>query len=138
MILEEIKNIRVNDGELRKFGIIMGVILGLLGGVLLWRGKDSSPYFLIFSLFFVASGFFIPKVLKPVYKVWMAFGIVVGWIMTRVILTALFYLVFTPIGLTARLFGKNFLSRRFDKDCQSYWLPKGKRTFEKERYENQF
>ena len=138
MIREEIKNIRVNDGELRKFGIIMGVILGLLGGVLLWRGKDSSPYFLIFSLFFVVSGFFIPKILQPVYKVWMAFGIVVGWIMTRVILTALFYLVFTPIGLTARLFGKNFLSRRFDKDSQSYWLPKGKRTFEKERYENQF
>jgi hypothetical protein len=44
-----------------------------------------------------------------------------GWIMPRVILILLFYLIFIPIGLSGRIFGKRFLETNFDKIEKSYW-----------------
>ena len=138
MICEEIKNIRSSKSELRKFGIAMGIVFGLLGGLLLWRAKDSYPYFLFLSFLFMVPGLFIPQILKPIYTVWMSFAIIMGWFMTRMIVTTLFYLIFTPIGFMARSFGKDFFPRQFDQNSQSYWILKKKRTFDKKRYENQF
>ena len=39
----------------------------------------------------------------------MIFAAILGWIMTRVILSLVFYLIMTPIGLITRLLGEDFL-----------------------------
>ena len=49
MIIEEFKKIKSGRRELRKFGITVGVFLGLLVGWFLWREKDYYFYFLILS-----------------------------------------------------------------------------------------
>lgn len=66
----------------------------------------------------------IPAVLKPIYSVWMALAVVLGFIMTRVILTIVFYLVVTPIGLIMRAVGRDPLDRKLDSNASSYWLEK--------------
>lgn len=50
----------------------------------------------------------------------------------------LFYLVVTPIGLLARLFSKDFLNLKFNRNADSYWIPKGEVKFERSNYERQF
>jgi hypothetical protein len=70
---------------------------------------------------------------------WMTLAILMSWVMTRVILSVLFYLGITPMSILARLFGKDFLAIKFDrKDVTSYWIPKEKQVFEKADYEKQF
>ncbi len=138
MIIEEIKNIKSGKRELRKFGIVVGIVLGLLGVLFLWRGKDTYSYFLILSAAFLILGLAVPILLKPIHKVWMTLAELLGWLMTRVILSVLFYLVVTPIGLLARLSGKDFLDSKFDRNANSYWIPKGTVKFEKSNYERQF
>lgn len=56
----------------------------------------------------------------------------------RLILVLLFYLVITPIGVITRLFGKDFLDRRIEKDKGTYWIPRKRAEMRKERYETQF
>ena len=137
MVVEEIKNIKGGKRELRKFGITMGVVLMVLGGFSWWRGKDF--YFLIVSTAFIFLGLVTPFVLKPVNKLWMSLAILMSWFMTRVILSALFYLGLTPMGFLARLFGKDFLEVKFDKSTsKSYWILKDKRKSERNNQENQF
>ena len=68
----------------------------------------------------------------------MIFAIILGWIMTRVILSLLFYVVFTSIGLTLRFFGKQFLELRWDKSKESYWNFRTEEHLKKENYEKQF
>ena len=68
----------------------------------------------------------------------MGFALILGSIMTRVILSVLFYLVITPIGLISKLSGKDFLDLKFDKSVSSYWIPRKKIIFEKANYEKQF
>ncbi|MFX0197132.1 MAG: SxtJ family membrane protein [Candidatus Hodarchaeota archaeon] len=137
-MIEEIKNIKSGRRELRKFGITVGIVLGLLGGLFFWRGRDYYSYFLILSAALILLGLTIPILLKPVYKMWMTLAMLMGWVMTRVILSILFYLVITPIGLLAKLLGKNFLELKFNRNADSYWIPKGKVKSERSCYERQF
>ena len=138
MLLEEIKNIKSEKRDLRNFGITFGVILGLIGGALWWKGKDTYTLFLILSCAFFFLGFVLPGVLKPLQKAWMAFAVVLGFFMTKVILSILFYLVFTAIGLGGRLFGKQFLNLKMDSSKTSYWIKRKSQPFDKAHYERQF
>ena len=134
---ENDKNIKAKN-QLRKFGITVGVVFGLLGALLCWRGKGYYYYFLILCGAFVIPGVIVPMILRPVEKLWMGVAKCMGWVMTRVILSILFYLVLTPTGLIAKLFRKDFLDLKFDRDAESYWIPKEPARTGKERYENQF
>jgi hypothetical protein len=138
MILEEIKRIKSDRKDLRNFGITMGIALGVIGGLLLWRDKPSYFYCVIAAVAFLLSGFVFPAVLKPFQKVWMAISILMGWFMTRVILIVLFYGILTPIGLIGRLCGKDFLDIKLHKNTPSYWVPRDKQEYDKKSYEQQF
>lgn len=138
MIIQEIRSIKSGKKELREFGITFGIVLSLLGGLFLWRGRDYYTWFFIFSGVFISLGVAAPIILKPIQKIWMALAIVIGWVMSRVILIILFYLIITPIGLLAKLFGKDFLNRKFDRTAESYWIMRKSTGFDKRSYENQF
>ena len=138
MIIEEIKNIKSGKSDLRQFGITMGIVLILFGGLFLWRDKDYYIYLFILAAVFIISGIVVPVVLKPIHKIWMTISIILGWIMTRVILSVLFYVVITPTRCLARLFGKQFLDLKIDKSLKSYWIPKKELKLNKADYERQF
>ena len=139
MIIEDIKAIKTGKRELKEFGITMGIILGLLGVLFLWQGRGYYFYFLIISAMFIFLGSVLYTLLTPIYKVWMILTTLLGWFMTRVILCILFFLILTPIGLAARLFGKDFLGLNIGRNnVNSYWIPKKASEFKRENYERRF
>jgi hypothetical protein len=138
VLLEEIKNIKSEKKDLRNFGFTIGIALGVLAGLLWWKEKDTYTIFIVFSLAFIFFGLALPSLLRPLQKAWMTLAVILGWFMTRVILGMLFYLVFTAIGLSGRLFGKQFLNLKMDHTKKSYWIYRKSTVFNKERYEKQF
>jgi hypothetical protein len=136
MLLEELKNIKSQRRDLRNFGLTVGGILAVLGCVLLWREKPSYPYFLATGVLLVASGLAVPFALKPFQKAWMALSILLGWVMTRVILSVLFYLAITPLSLVLRLAGMRFLDK--GRNEKSYWRYRKTEDKDPSRYERQF
>ena len=138
MILNEIKNIKSGKKELREFGVTIGIVFGLLGAFFWWRGKEHYFYFLTVSSVLIVCGLLIPIVLKPLQKVWMALAIVIGSVMTKVILCVLFYFILTPLGLTAKLLGKQFLDLQIDKTKKSHWNYRIIKEFNPSDYEKQF
>jgi hypothetical protein len=138
MILEEIRNIKSEKSDLRKFGITIGIALGLLGGLLWWKGKDTYIIFEIIASIFILLGLALPVLLKPLQKAWMTLAVILGWFMTRVILSILFYLVFSAIGLGARLLGKGFLDLKMDDSKNSYWIKRPRKKFQRDDYERQY
>ena len=137
-IIEEIKNIKGDKSDWKKFGITMGIILTIIGFFLLWEKNNYFEYSFFLAAAFFIPGLFLPSVLKPVYKAWMALSVVMGFIMTRVIMVIIFYLIVTPLGLIASLTGKNFLDMKIDKSVKSYWIVKEKMQKVKADYERQF
>ncbi|MBZ0198758.1 MAG: hypothetical protein K8H86_02745 [Ignavibacteriaceae bacterium] len=137
MIKEELKQIKESPEDLKKFGLTIGAVLVIIAIVLYLYGKQSYFYFLAPGLLLASIGLAIPEMLKPLNKVWMIIAILLGWVMTRVILTILFYLVITPTGLIARLVGKDFLKLRKIKS-ETYWEKREPKTPVKVDYERQF
>ena len=136
--IEEIKNIKSEKSDLRNFGIIVGIILLIISGYLFWKEKESFQIFLAIGITLFLTSITIPVILKPVYLIWMIFATILGWTMTRVILSLLFYFIITPIGLTLRFFGKQFLELRWDKSQDSYWNFRTNEHRQNENYEKQF
>lgn len=138
MLLDEIKNIKSSKKDLRNFGLTVGIVFLVLAGLFFWFEKESSFYLLIIGIVLILLGLLIPKALLPLQKAWMTIAIMIGWFMTRVILSLLFYLVFTPINLISKLFGKKFLDVKIDKSKKSYWSYRTKKVFDQSDYEKQF
>ena len=137
-MFEEIKSIKSEKSDLRNFGFFIGGVLLIISGFLFWKEKESFQIFIAISITLFFTAIAIPVVLKPVYWIWMIFAIILGWIMTRLILSLLFYVVFTSIGLTSRLFGKQFLELHWDKSKESYWNFRTNETIQNKNYEKQF
>lgn len=82
-------------------------------------------------------GLISPNLLRGVEKVWLGLALVLAWVNTRIILTFLFYALFTPIGVIMRLF-RDPLDRRLRDGRVSYWVRKEPKLFDPKAYENQF
>ena len=93
---------------LRNFGLLMAGVLLLVGGWLWWKSAASGPWVLGAAALLAAIGLAVPAALKPFYKGWMILAVIMGWVMTRVVLTLVYYLVLTPIGFLGRAFGEQF------------------------------
>ncbi|MBU0529150.1 sxtJ [bacterium] len=120
-MIEEIKNINTDKQEIRKFGFLVGGVLIAISIFMLWKALSYYQLVFVIGALFILLGIFIPKILKPIYIIWMTFATILGWIMTRVILIILFYLIVTPIGLIARIFGAKFLDLSWQSNVKSYW-----------------
>jgi hypothetical protein len=138
MIFEEIKEIKSDKKELRKFGFTIGIVLLVIGSAFLYFGKPSGPYFIGFGTLLCLIGLINPSLLKLVHKIWMGLSVVLGFIMTRVILTILFFFVFMPIRFIARTFGKKFIDLNFKEKTDSYWNKRNSKIYEPIDTERQF
>ena len=126
--------------DLRKFGLMVGGILLLLGFFLLWRGRHATIQISLWAIggSLIVFGAIAPKVLRPVYVAWMKFALILGWVNSRILLSLIFFLLFTPIGLIMRLFGRDALNRRMSGESDSYWVKREPITSAKEHAERQF
>ena len=108
--------------ELRKFGLITGAIVIVLFGLLLpWVFDYSWPVWpWVFAGISCFWGLVHPDSLFIIYRAWMKFGHIAGWINTRIILGIMFFAIFFPAGLLMRIFAKDPMARKLDDAAQSY------------------
>jgi len=100
--------------ELRKFGLLVGGIFAAWAGYTAWRRGIGAAVYAAGgggSLLLVL-GATAPRLLGPLYFLWMRLAGVLGWINTRILLGLMFFLVVTPIALIGRLSGRDALQRR--------------------------
>ena len=136
-MLEEIKNKKSKKSDIRKFGITISIILMIIAGFLFWKEKDSYQIFIAAGALFCLTGFILPIILKPFFIAWMTFAIILGWFMTRLILSLVFYGIMTPIGVFSRILGKEFLKLNLDNN-NTYWSYRKIHVLKKTHYEKQF
>ena len=107
--------------ELRIFGLTMTIAFAVLGLIFIWR--DFTGWIVLFCIsgFFLLTGLALPFILRPIEWLWMKVAHVIGIVMTYVLLTLTYYFIITPIGLLMRLFGRDPMKRKFDKNAGSYW-----------------
>jgi hypothetical protein len=115
-----------SDGkQLRKFGLMVGGIFCAIG---LWpaiiRGQNPRLWAVTIGVLLLIPALVAPRILGPVYQVWMTAGEALGWINTRILLGVVFYGLITPMGLIMRLCGNNTMRRTYEPGVESYRVVK--------------
>ena len=117
--------------ELRKFGFTTAAIVAALFGLALpWLfGRAWARWPWIVAVLLALPAGFAPALLATVHRAWTAVGSVLGWINTRILLAAAFYLVVMPVGVVMRLVGRDPM-RRAKSVGPSYRQPSTERAAE--------
>ena len=118
----------------RSFGIIFFIFFLLIALYPLIYSGEIRVWSAIISLIFLVLGLLNSTILTPPNKLWFKFGIFLSNIISPLIMGIIFFLVVTPIGLIMRIFGKDVLNLKYNKN-QSYWIEK---KGPKSKMKNQF
>ena len=111
--------------ELRRFGLSFGCAFGVIGSLLLWRGREAGPWVLGIAATVALAGLVAPQLLRPLEKV---LATLLRWVMatiTYVVLVFAFFFLITPMGFLLRLLGKDLLAMKphSAEGAESYWVP---------------
>ena len=136
-VKHELNILDTSKKKLRQFGILIG---SLIIPIIIWLYHPNPigyiGYILIFiSIILILGGIIYPNSLKRVYILWMGLAFIIGWIVSRVLLSVLFLFVLTPLGILGKLFKKEFLNLKFKRGDKSYWIEKDNREI---KYDKMF
>ncbi len=109
---------------LRQFAVLCCVVALVIAGRRAWHGQvDLWTWAIVGTGMAIAlAGLLRPMLVRGVYTAAMIVAFPIGWTVTRVILMAVFYLMFTPLALVFRLMGRDELQlKRPAGDRESYW-----------------
>ena len=137
-IRAEIRALRADPQDLRKFSWTVGGAILLFGALLAWRDVSWYPWLLWIGGVLAGVGSVAPVLVRPFFWAWMSFAIALGFVMTRVILTVFFFVVLTPVGLFFKLIGRDALHRKIDRGAATYWLKKEYPIADRTRFEKFF
>ncbi len=117
---------RPSPRTLRQFAGLWLVFWAGLAALRVWRGQsDGVAWFLaVLAVVIGGLGLVQPRLVRYIYTGWMVAAFPIGWTVSRVMLGALFFLVFTPIGLVFRLTGRDSLRLKHGAGG-SYWIKRG-------------
>ena len=106
---------------LREFGLVFAAGLMLIFGLLLpWIWDKAWPTWpWIAAAAFGGTGLILPQALKPFYLLWL-----------------LFFVMFAPVALLMKVFGRDPLTRQLDKSATTYRIASDKPP--RERLERPF
>ncbi|MDD5309129.1 MAG: SxtJ family membrane protein [Deltaproteobacteria bacterium] len=115
-------NWRPDARELRGFGATVAVGFGVIGLALrFWLERpQASLWVWIVGGAIGVVGLTGTRLALPLYWAWMGVAFVIGNVISRVVMAALYYGLFTPMGLFMRLFGEDKL--RLKRREGTYWI----------------
>jgi hypothetical protein len=115
--------------DLRSFGLVVGGVFAIIGvWPLALHALPVRTWALAVAAPLVVAALTVPRALRYPYRVWMFVGHCLGWVNARVLMTLIFFLVFTPIALVMRLMKRDALRRRLDPSASTYRVIVAPRT----------
>jgi len=124
----------VKIGSNRSFGIVFFVVFLIISIFPLINDGNLRVWSLIISIIFFILGLINSNILTPLNKIWFKFGVILGQIVSPIVMSIIFFLVVTPIGILMRILKKDLLNLKIN-DNKSYWIEKSE---PKSKMRNQF
>ena len=136
-------NWKPNKKELRQFGaVFMGGFLIIGVAKYFWPfpwliSKDQTAGLWLMGIGAVVGGIGLTgsRIALPFYWAWLGIAFVLGNVMSRIIISLIYFLLFTPMRLLGNLLGRDKLQLKRPQ-TDSYWLdislPKDPKEYERQ------
>jgi len=122
----------------KKFGLLIGSLIILL---MFFKGAELSRLLLLILTFLLVIlltiSFFFPFVLKPIVKQWLNLSTLLAKITNPLIMFAIFFIIFMPLGILFRFIKKDILDITISKKKNTYWYDRND-IFNPDSMRNQF
>jgi len=107
---------------LRLFALSTGAAIAALFGMFFpWLLDLSYPVWpwILFGIL-ALGGLLLPESLRPVHYWWMRLALLISRVTTPIVLGVVFFFVFMPFGLVAKIFGRDPMKRKLNDNIDSY------------------
>jgi len=110
---------------LRQFAGLWVVVFGGMAAWRVWHGPFDTKAGLIMLAAVAVGGVGLvrPATVRWIYTAWMIVAFPIGWTVSKVMLGAAFFVVFTPVALVFRLMRRDALQRS-RRTGPSHLMPK--------------
>ncbi len=112
----------VKGSSNRTFGLVFFAVFAI---VTVWPVLFGNPlrwWTAPISVVFLAVALLKPDWLAPLNRLWTKLGLLMHKVVNPLIMGLLFFVAITPMGLLFRLFGKDLLRLKLDRQAASYWI----------------
>ncbi|MHC4661428.1 MAG: SxtJ family membrane protein [Planctomycetota bacterium] len=108
--------------DIRYFGGSFLVILGAITAFAFWRKPGHwLTWMWIPAIAVGVPALLYPPCMKPLFKVWMLIGGIIGFVMSRILFSVFFYIAIFPMAMVMKLFGRDYLGLKFPEEGKSNW-----------------
>ena len=122
----------------KKFGYFFSFVFLIIAIYFYFIEIIIFSYAILFLFFvFLFLTIFKPNLLLPLNKLWIIFGLLLSYIVSPIILGAIYFVIFTPTALITKLVGRDELNLKFTKKG-SNWKNRKNDTSFLNRFKNQF
>tara|TARA_B100001996_G_C18382726_1_gene485980 strand:+ start:291 stop:668 length:378 start_codon:yes stop_codon:yes gene_type:complete len=109
----------------KSFGVLFFIVFLLIALWPILNDDSLRIWSLIIAIIFLVLGLLNSKILNPFKRIWIKFGEILGKVIAPLVLSIVYFIVVTPIGLFLRIFGKDLLGIKL-LDKESYWIKRDK------------
>jgi hypothetical protein len=106
----------------RSVGFVFTTALTVIGLVPLARGGHVRPWALAAAATLLLVTLTRSRWLRPLNRIWMAFGLAANTVVSSVLMAVIFYGVVTPLAWMLRRAGRDLLRLKLEPLATTYWL----------------
>ena len=137
-MIEAADSRKVTDAQARKTALVVAAVFAAIAAWNFYRGRMTVvAIFGITGVALALAGLLVPAFARRFHVFWMRVAAALGYINSRVLLSLMYYGVFTVYGFVSRLFGRDPLNRRA-ATRDSYWIERKRTRQSKEQFERLF
>tara|TARA_B100001287_G_C22642592_1_gene510925 strand:+ start:255 stop:632 length:378 start_codon:yes stop_codon:yes gene_type:complete len=121
----------------KKFGLSFAGIFLVVSIFFAYAGSPKlTTFFFIISVILLPVSFFFERILYYPKIIWMSLGLLLGKVINPIVMGIIFFLIFSPIGILLRVFGRDELEIR--KSYNSAWINMQNLKKDLNYFKNQF
>ena len=109
----------------KQFGYLFFLLFLILSLWPMLNSEKINLVLLFISLTFLILTIFNSKILNSLSDLWIKFGELLGRFIAPIVMSFVFFIILTPTSFIIRLFGKDLLKLKFNKES-SYWIKREK------------
>ena len=112
----------IKAGSVRSFGIVFFIVFLLVSLYPLLNNHEIRIWSLIVGFIFLFLGMVSSPILKPLNLIWFKFGLFLGKFISPIVMGIVYFIVVFPTFLLLKLFKRNYLNIKYDRNKSSYWI----------------
>jgi len=113
-------NIKLSS--IRGFGIVFFFVFTIIATYPLLNNQGIRVWSLIVGFIFLFLGLINSPLLKPLNLIWFKLGLFLGKLIAPIIMGIVYFTIVFPTFLLLKLFKKNYLNIKYEKNKISYWI----------------